>query len=452
MERTPFDVLGERLDEAAARQVDVTVGQARVPRHRGRPTALLAALVLTPVVAATAFAAATLLDAGDPVTVRSGEPVEGKGLGTVVPGTAKLVIDDVEDPGGGLPWGLRTFHTSRGFACLQVGRVQDGKLGQLGQDGAFGDDGLFHELRPGIVPDEGQCFPLDGAGKAFLTMHLGDAPASAQTGGCQPYPLVDGKTPRDACERRNLRSLDYGLLGPEATGITALLDGKAGDLDTIGDEGAYLVVGRAQPYDRPTAAERKLNPGAIEGPPDAYLPALTPTSSVITEVRYTGGERCIVKATNLFTRLRSRGGCPDPPGFTLIPQPSAKDTRATVRATARGRRFMRVRFRAPIAIGDRLSGYSIMVYPPRAATRCGAQPGVPRPKREQYGCSGATGDTTDGNLRKGQLVVKDVTMSVRRPGRYRIAVHYRTQSPHPGPRGNLRSPGTLVGETSTLVE
>ena len=451
MERTPFDVLGEQLDEAAARQI-AAADHARLPRRRGRHTAWLAALVLTPVVAATAFAAASLLDTGDPVTVRSGEPVEGKGLGTVVPGTANLVIDDVEDPDGGLPWGLRTFHTSRGFACLQLGRVQDGKLGQLGQDGAFADDGLFHELRPGIVPDEGQCFPLDGAGKAFLTMHLGDAPASAQTGGCQPYPRINGKTPSDACQERNLRSLDYGLLGPRATGVTARLDGKSRELDTVGDDGAYLVVGRAQPYDRPTAAERKLNPGAIESPPDAYLPALTPSSSVITEVRYTGGQRCIVKTTNLFTRLRSRGGCPDPPGFTLIPQPSAKDTRATVRATARGRRFIRVSFRAPVAIGNRLSGYSVTVYPSRAATGCPPQPGQPQPKRAQYGCGGSTGDTTDGNLRKGQLVVKDVTMGTRRPGRYRVVVRYRTQSPHPGPRGNLQSPGTFVGATSALVK
>ena len=48
---------------------------------------------------------------------------------------------------------------------MQVGRVVDGRLGILGQDGAFHNDGLFHELP--VQPEA--CGSLDhspGAGRA----------------------------------------------------------------------------------------------------------------------------------------------------------------------------------------------------------------------------------------------------------------------------------------------
>jgi hypothetical protein len=43
-------------------------------------------------------------------------------------------------------------HTTRGEICVQIGRLDDGQLGQLGIDGAFHDDGRFHPLAPDILP------------------------------------------------------------------------------------------------------------------------------------------------------------------------------------------------------------------------------------------------------------------------------------------------------------
>ena len=53
------------------------------------------------------------------------------------------------DPGGGAPWGMRIVRTSDGLLCAQVGRVSHGALGQLGLDGAYGDDGRFHPVAQG---------------------------------------------------------------------------------------------------------------------------------------------------------------------------------------------------------------------------------------------------------------------------------------------------------------
>lgn len=68
------------------------------------------------------------------------------------------------DPDGGPPWGIRITSTSRGAACIQVGRVVDDQLVVLGRDGAFGDDGRAH-----VIP-EGRniCVPTAADGTPIL--------------------------------------------------------------------------------------------------------------------------------------------------------------------------------------------------------------------------------------------------------------------------------------------
>jgi hypothetical protein len=66
-----------------------------------------------------------------------------------------------------LAWGLRTFRTTRGYACVQLGRMQGDRLGIVGRDGAFGDDGCFHALGPQVL-DRGDCVPRDARGRAVL--------------------------------------------------------------------------------------------------------------------------------------------------------------------------------------------------------------------------------------------------------------------------------------------
>lgn len=45
-----------------------------------------------------------------------------------------------------MPAGQRVIRTTRGEVWVQVGRVQDRQLGELGIDGAFHDDGRFHPI------------------------------------------------------------------------------------------------------------------------------------------------------------------------------------------------------------------------------------------------------------------------------------------------------------------
>ena len=47
---------------------------------------------------------------------------------------------------------MRVVRTTRGLVCVQLGRVQEGVLGELGIDGAFHDDLRFHPVGPGVLP------------------------------------------------------------------------------------------------------------------------------------------------------------------------------------------------------------------------------------------------------------------------------------------------------------
>src|SRR5579872_4709844 len=69
-----------------------------------------------------------------------------EGAGGLLAGTVRMLPIAAPDPAGGPDWGMRVLSTSRGEGCLQLGRIVDGKLGALGQDDAFANDGRFHEL------------------------------------------------------------------------------------------------------------------------------------------------------------------------------------------------------------------------------------------------------------------------------------------------------------------
>src|SRR6202020_2402616 len=43
------------------------------------------------------------------------------------------IIARAADPSGGLPWGTRLVRT-RGYSCVQVGRLSGGQLGEVGVD------------------------------------------------------------------------------------------------------------------------------------------------------------------------------------------------------------------------------------------------------------------------------------------------------------------------------
>ncbi|UTI63384.1 hypothetical protein NBH00_18780 [Paraconexibacter antarcticus] len=76
------------------------------------------------VAAGGAVAATQLIGTGQPVPRL---PAGGQSvLGSIVPGSVRLLSVRAADPDGGPPWGIRMYQTKKGIACVQVGRVVAG--------------------------------------------------------------------------------------------------------------------------------------------------------------------------------------------------------------------------------------------------------------------------------------------------------------------------------------
>jgi hypothetical protein len=288
-------------------------GGRRLPRR-----AAIIAVVTFVVVAAAAVAATTGLLTGEPVTNPKGVGFTPKrGLGAPVAGTIKVLALRVADPDGGPPWGLRTFRSTRGLTCVQLGRVQEGRLGVLGQDGAFSDDGRFHEW-PSSVVGQTFCQERDGAGHAFMALGLHGLPASGLAGGCA---VSTASASLPSCPRQDVRVAYYGLLGPQATAVTYRDDtGHAATAPTAGPDGAYLVVLRP---DRRHTAQGWLTLGVSP-------------ASVLLSVHYRHAATCRIG------NPRRPGGaraCPlvgfrPPSGATITVDEVSTPVRATLAADA----------------------------------------------------------------------------------------------------------------------
>lgn len=145
--RTQFDLVESFWEQLVA--VDdrvLVVARRRAARRRMRRTLVLVVLTIL-ALGAIALAAGELLSGEDAPRVYP-EPAEF-GVGAPLPGRTVVLAERQLDPVGGLlvaPWGIRAFFTDRDNICLQSGRVVDGKLVALGVSGAFGNDGLAHEL------------------------------------------------------------------------------------------------------------------------------------------------------------------------------------------------------------------------------------------------------------------------------------------------------------------
>jgi hypothetical protein len=418
---TPFERLGHELEAAAQRQAGARAAHGRV-RGRRRTVALLVAVVVFGA-AAMAWAASSLLSSGAPVPFQRGAPVPGSQEGAPIPGTVTLLATDIADPAGGPPWGVRYWETDRKYGCLQAGRVYDGKLGQIT------DNKVFHELRVGVTAGAlGGCFVLDGSGHAFVALHT-DAFAGAQPLGCpvgfRPGTRLKGPHGTVVCHTPD-RTVDLGLLGPNAKTYTYRAGGRVRSAVPLGRVGAYLIVSRRlEPVMREFGFHHhdpKLN---LRGPAEPYL-ALTPASQVIKHIIYTNGG-CTVRIT-----VAANGSCYAQAGYTPIPQPHVVDVRAPIRAfPAPDGRGIRVRFRARQAVVDGRSTYAIEVRP--------------------VGLKNFSGRDYDHNLEAGDLVRTTVDLYNKHRGRYHIIVRYRTVKARPGPYAHPAYPGVLVGETSVTV-
>ena len=459
MTQDPLDLLGRELRQAAERQVASREDAARdspprsravrrrPQRHRSsaRVRVFLAVLAGALGVSAAAWATTTLLSSGDPVGYRSGQaPRPDRQYGTTVPGSVEMLVDNIADPQGGLPWGLRSFRTSRGYGCVQVGRVQAGKLGVLAlQDrrGRVTERGLFHELLPAVVQQATTCVPLDGADHSFVALHQ-----LLDQNGTYTQCLAETMA---GCQSPEFRLLDFGLLGPKARSITLSQKAGGGTRATSGQAGGYLVV-RQESQVRAPAGSSDL--GTV---PQAS--ALTPLTDALSRVDYRDGTSCRVRVTGSI-----RGACWPAPGFVPVPQPRVKDVATPVNAAATAdRRGVRLRFLARAAVRDGRSAYNVAVHFPSHPCNYRGLSAADRRKYTQTTCAGNIISTDIGrNLAAGtqaDLVFHLPNVGLKhRPAlgrgrRYRVVITYRTQPPVPRITGSLASPGAKVGEATFRV-
>ena len=271
----PYLVLGEQLI-AAARRLDEAAGRGRPSARRLRSRRVRAALVTAVLLlagSAIAVAAGGLLQ-GSPVGEPQGTPHPNAGTGIPTVGGSQLLAPRAADPAGGLPWGLQLVHTTRGETCLQLGRVQNGQIGQLGIDGAFNDDGRFHPLLPRVLPNytdgyaEINCV-LDGQ------VQLGASSGMDRSAESGILPRKIKPTPED------LRSVLFGVLGPHAVSVTYRERGRTVTRPVSPGTGAFIIV---QPV---RSVPRMLGPGGwvtgwvsaravgVVPPPTGALTAIT---------------------------------------------------------------------------------------------------------------------------------------------------------------------------------
>jgi hypothetical protein len=413
--------------------------------RRGGLLAIGAALVL----GGGALAATQVLEVGAPAPeapLPKPRPTVGAGVAT---GKPQILPLRVSDPYGGPSWALRTFTSSRGGSCVQVGQVLDGRFGRVlpGAGGRL-------QLRPisatpganslcGFVERNG--YPvLRGLRTVEVTGGMGDR---RRCGG-NPCPITA------------VRTIRYGLLGPAARSAT-YVDGAGHDGATMRVDGArggaYLFVVRTDPA--PYVEQERAQRATSEA-----------LRRELARLRGTGlSEReLMVKAmagARRTTRRMPRGGRPQPirdgvratftggtvlrvagagrwpgalPGVTRV-TPSPVAVRAPLRVTHRGaaaRATYTVRFRAPVAIrrGDHHYTFTIAGHGGRD---CSARSGR------------GGGWATTRDIAAGELVsfVAWPSFGGKRstwcPGRYVLRVGYRTGS------GPFR--GRLVGSSAFTV-
>ncbi len=165
-----------------------------------------------------------------------------------------------------------TQHAGRRVS--QLGRVQNGQIGQLGIDGAFNDDGRFHPLLPRVLPNytdgyaEINCV-LDGQ------VQLGASSGMDRSAESGILPRKIKPTPDD------LRSVLFGVLGPHAVSVTYRERGRTVTRPVSPGTGAFIIV---QPV---RSVPRMLGPGGwvtgwvsaravgVVPPPTGALTAIT---------------------------------------------------------------------------------------------------------------------------------------------------------------------------------
>ncbi len=191
---------------------------------------LLAAALIVLALSAAALAATGMLFTGSSVPPPHLAPRVG--LGIPAAGRSRLIARSAADPAGGPRWSMRVLHTTRGMVCVQVGRLRDGRVGVIGEDGAFHDDGLFHPFSRGVLAQLPGRFAT--ACKPQGVNFEDEVEGMPESG---EYLRV-GSLDRPAEERR----LYFGLLGPSAVSVSYKTGNGVKRMPVEAGTGAFLIV------------------------------------------------------------------------------------------------------------------------------------------------------------------------------------------------------------------
>ena len=398
-------------------------GRSGRARRWWRSPLLAAALVIV-AFGAAALAAQQLLVSGAPVALPRGTPLQPRsGLGIPLPSSSAAIALQSSDPAGGPPWGARFIATTRGYGCLQFGRVVRGELGVIGQDGAFSDDGRFHALPVDYLEGPFPCAPVDAHGHAFAGVFMDGTPASGQLveQACSaPGRRITPPTP--VCPAKDERLVMAGMAGPLARTITyAEPSGALHTVSTVGPQGAYLVVLRAP---------AKLG---LEG--GGYEPG-GPGVGTIRQITYADGQVC-----HTGRELgRTARACP-PVGEQPIGAPGVTASSvASPVSVALSRRRVRLRYKTEVL------PMFIISFRARVPVTSGAS---------TYLVSVSCGDYTQegpvlSDVRAGQIVTKQIAQNSCR-GTAHISVFYAYGARNNGPRFYPTGTHLTVGTRTITV-
>lgn len=190
---------------------------------------------------ATALAAGVLSTALVALTGRAGTPPATPAAPSPAPGAriawTRLLAIRAPDPSGGPPWGIRLLGTTEGWTCAQVGRVVDGRFGELGLDGAFADDGRLHAPPSWQIPAEASAGtgPINDVCLAPGETFAGEIQALDRSAA---FGAGERSVPRG-----DLRRISFGLLGPHVVAISYAQAHGNLTIRPVRPLGAYLVVG-----------------------------------------------------------------------------------------------------------------------------------------------------------------------------------------------------------------
>jgi hypothetical protein len=345
--------------------------------RRVRRGSLLVAIALGALVLAVAALAATgVIGFGAPVRASHPpgreRPSKTDGIGIPVaaadglPVSAQPLAISVRDPGGGLPWGMRVVRTTRGLLCVQIGRLLDGRLGVLGQDGQFHDDGLFHEI-PATTLDPDTCI----APSVWTIMSDDGLPAAgalqSPASSCVPPWLKAGPSGPKPCPAGDERLIGFGVLGPHAVSVSYMVHGQLHTMPTAGRLGAYLVVLRLPPKLQQNAPALGGKGGLLGG-----FPIGAGRGEVVSRLvfRY-GGHLC---QTGFDRQPHGPPQCTSHVSRTraLLPKvPRGLHTSVALKdRKVPGGYELRVTFTAPVAVTNASTAYGIQVTRP-SSSECG---------------------------------------------------------------------------------